>query len=769
MRRFLFTAITLISLATAIAQLQVALPMSVQRFMTDHKEGMFQPKGPLKALQDDSKRSIYAPPYELNGVEVVEAFIDIADRGVIQSLEAQGVIVNCEFDGFVTAQIPVDKLESIATMHGVLDVEISKVLELATDSTLCYTRAGEVLNGTEFGLPQAYDGSGVIIGIIDSGFDYQHLTYKQADNDSVTRIVRVYDPSNTTGNPVYVENRQLSGSVFMGEQIDTLTTDASGTHGTHTSSIAAGRPVEGYSGMAPGAEIVLCASRTLNTGIRETEVANCIKYIYAYADSVNKPCVISVSVSVNSGARDGNDKISKAVAQLTGPGRVFVISAGNTGRSDSYCSGPATVDKPLNILLGYKTDYSDEACYYRYLQLDTWVRSTSTRPVMKFHILDKQENRIVWESDPISPQKTINVSEVSDYFEADTTKDSLSYMSVVASLVVSSHKYDITARINNMRSKDIHWDAVQGHNVSRYQIGLSLYPPRLMYPTQADSCYFDSWMCSSYSLITPYPNDIHMSHVTAEGDTVWQPVSNYYATPNNNGSIITYAVHDSIISAGAYTARRSHYSLNEDRIIYTNSTLFDAVGFSGYELAGAGPTGQALPTISAPGVFVIAAGSRYSYFQWTDWHPDLVMRKDGYPYGAMSGTSMAAPTVAGIIAQWLQIDPTLSPGDIKRILAETAIKDEFTGSNPRFGPNGKIDAMAGVRYLLGIGDEPQLVLGDMNGNGECDMDDLSLMINYLLTDDSTGMDLDAGDIDRNGQVDMDDLAHIINLLLTGEV
>jgi hypothetical protein len=77
--------------------------------------------------------------------------------------------------------------------------------------------------------------------------------------------------------------------------------------------------------------------------------------------------------------------------------------------------------------------------------------------------------------------------------------------------------------------------------------------------------------------------------------------------------------------------------------------------------------------------------------------------------------------------------------------------------------------MAGVRYLLGIGDEPQLVLGDMNGNGECDMDDLSLMINYLLTDDSTGMDLDAGDIDRNGQVDMDDLAHIINLLLTGEV
>ena len=132
----------------------------------------------------------------------------------------------------------------------------------------------------------------------------------------------------------------------------------------------------------------------------------------------------------------------------------------------------------------------------------------------------------------------------------------------------------------------------------------------------------------------------------------------------------------------------------------------------------------------------------------------------------MTGTSMAAPTVAGIIAQWLQINPNLSTGDIKTILAETAIKDDFTATNPHFGSNGKIDAMAGARYILGITDEPTIIWGDLNGNEEVDMDDLTKMINYLLTDDSTDMNLVAGDINQSGGVEMDDLALLINILLT---
>ena len=76
--------------------------------------------------------------------------------------------------------------------------------------------------------------------------------------------------------------------------------------------------------------------------------------------------------------------------------------------------------------------------------------------------------------------------------------------------------------------------------------------------------------------------------------------------------------------------------------------------------------------------------------------------------------------------------------------------------------------MAGARYILGITDEPTIIWGDLNGNEEVDMDDLTKMINYLLTDDSTDMNLVAGDINQSGGVDMDDLALLINILLTNE-
>lgn len=767
MRRIFITVITIISLATAIAQLQSSLPSSVQRFLNDREEGLFNPSRLSRSAIDDAKRSAYAPPYQLNGVEVVDAFIDIADKSVIEALKEQGVIVNCEFDGFITAQIPVHLLKRVSNMDGVIDVEISKILEFCTDTTLVFTRAGEVLNGPEHGLPQAYDGTGVIVGVIDAGFDYQHLTYKRADNDSITRIVRVYDPNDTTGHPAFVGATQLKGSVFMGEQIDTLTTDViTGTHGTHTSSIAAGKPVEGYSGMAPGADIVLCTSRTLNIGITETQVANCIKYIFAYADSVDKPCVISVSVSLNNGQHDGTDKISKAVAQNVGPGRIFVISAGNTGSSNSYCSGASTLHKPFNMLIGYKNSHQDESCYYKYTWLDTWVRTRGAHPIVTFHILDKYDKRIVWESEPVNLTKTIDASEISDYFEADLTMDSVGYLYTMVTMT-NVGKYEVVSKINNLRCKDTIYNAYEDKFYSRYQIGISVYPPRVTYPNQTDSCYSDTWICTSNGLLCPYTNEVYFDAITENGDTVAQPVWDYYATPSNDCSIITYAANDSVISAGAYVARRSHYALNEGQVIYDYQyPLYDAPGFSAYEREGYGPTGKALPTISAPGYSVVAAGSRYSYFQWNGGHKDLVMRKDGFPWGIMSGTSMAAPTVAGIIAQWLQINPNLSPSDVKRVLAETAIKDEFTSTNLRFGPNGKIDAMAGARYLLGLPIEPELVIGDMNDNGELDMTDLSFMINYLLTDDATGMNLEAGDINQDGVVDMTDLALIINLLLT---
>ncbi len=57
-------------------------------------------------------------------------------------------------------------------------------------------------------------------------------------------------------------------------------------------------------------------------------------------------------------------------------------------------------------------------------------------------------------------------------------------------------------------------------------------------------------------------------------------------------------------------------------------------------------------------------------------------------------------------------------------------------------------------------------VGDLNSDGFVNMDDLAVMINYLLTSDATGINLTNADTNQEGGVTMDDLSTLINYLLT---
>ena len=760
------------------AQLRGMFSLSVNRFLDERDDYERLMRFDQTGTAAEAYPSQFAPTHMINGKEMIDAFIGIDNKAVIHTLRAHGVIVNCEFDDFVTAQVPVAKLTQVSNLKGVTDIEISKLMELCTDSTLSVTHAGQVINGTDYGLPQGYDGSGVIIGIIDTGFDYQHLAFRCADDTSRTRIVRVYDPLDTTGHVAMVNNNVLPGSIFMGEQIDTLVTDNwNGTHGTHTASIAAGMHVGGYGGMAPGAEIVLCSSRNLNIGISEVELVNSIKYIFSYADSVGKPCVISVSVSTYQGPHDGNDRISKAVAQTVGPGRIFVIAAGNNGSRNLYSHGKATTDKQINMLLAQDADFSaDNTFFYKNLWFDTWGRVKTVRPVVRFHILDKVTQHIVWQSDLISLYKKIDASEFSEYYAPDLAFDSVGYMSAIISIGNSS-KYEMQCYLHNLRCQQ-YTVSENGRLNSRYAIGASIYPPSSVYPRQPDSCYIDSWMCIGYRIRNNNNAPVFIDEVDENGDTISQMIENFYNWPSDYCSIGTYAVHDSVISAGAFVGRNSYYSLPQGKVVVDNNFLIGQHYVqTSYQREGYGPTGAALPTVTAPGVMVVAAGSRYSYFGQS-WHNARVMSYSGHTWGIMTGTSMAAPTVAGIIALWLQVEPTLAPGNVKNIIAQTAIKDEWTqdpSNGVRFGPNGKIDAMAGVRYLLNLQEpEPEPILGDVNDDGLVNVTDVTRLIAYLantVSEDQTyvsdGLPLNPvnADFNQDGLLNITDVILIISYLI----
>ena len=79
-------------------------------------------------------------------------------------------------------------------------------------------------------------------------------------------------------------------------------------------------------------------------------------------------------------------------------------------------------------------------------------------------------------------------------------------------------------------------------------------------------------------------------------------------------------------------------------------------------------------------------------------------------YATLSGTSMAAPHVSGIVAQLLQADPSLTPAEIEDVLEDTALKFDWGaryGRDPRNRDDsssfekghGLVDVLAAIRSL----------------------------------------------------------------------
>ncbi len=62
--------------------------------------------------------------------------------------------------------------------------------------------------------------------------------------------------------------------------------------------------------------------------------------------------------------------------------------------------------------------------------------------------------------------------------------------------------------------------------------------------------------------------------------------------------------------------------------------------------------------------------------------------------------------------------------------------------------------------------EPEFIPGDVDGNGQIEMDDLTKLINYLLTSDLTGIDPLGANVNGVGEIDMDDLTALVNKLLS---
>jgi hypothetical protein len=62
---------------------------------------------------------------------------------------------------------------------------------------------------------------------------------------------------------------------------------------------------------------------------------------------------------------------------------------------------------------------------------------------------------------------------------------------------------------------------------------------------------------------------------------------------------------------------------------------------------------------------------------------------------------------------------------------------------------------------------PSVIRGDVNDNGQVDINDVTVLINFVLSGDSTGVNLEAANTDQQGGVDINDVTALIARVLTG--
>lgn len=586
-------------------------------------------------------------------------------------LRAAGALIEGRLGEQLIISLPMDSIAALERIAGISRIDAGHKAWLKTDIARQETGVGKV-NGPQLPAQQtAYTGKGVTVCIADVGIDFQHPAFK--DSEGRSRIKAVYMMNDSQGRKFSYTDPEvgeitLPGSVYdTPELIAALTTDTPDeTHGTHTVGIAAGTlSPQGFGGMAPEADIVLIpitddTSTAFDDEYETFEYA--LAFATAYARQSGQPMVLSVSAASHDGPHNGTGTIPEAISAAS-KDLIPVFAAGNEGATEDGVGAHiyytfTEKDKEFKTILAAITESGDKSEPYLYMAEESAYTRQGNQAAMWFTLctLNQMNGRLTtrWTSDTVD----IRLGDDSALFilESKDNADLAKYFNGTVGIAAE--------------------DAGNGQ----------LHFKTLVSGTMRDVCLFI----------------LHCSGADGTAIDVWDNLGAMgslglkgYATGDGKMSGSDWTSTPDVISVGAYCTNTTERSF--DGNIDTSDEYRDGAiaSFSSY---GTMFNGVQQPVVCAPGVNIVSSINHYCVDDLSSVSEELMWQ--GYPYSAESGTSMACPVVGGIVALWLQANPTLSLDDVKQVLRETSRNDNFTTADPeRFG-YGKIDAAQGIAYIL---------------------------------------------------------------------
>jgi subtilisin family serine protease len=705
--------------SAGVAKLGLALQMVVDK-----------DPGPNELNQID--RGTRPAVFVRNEKVYVDALIEVDKKQIdeaVESLRRNGVEVRTVTpSGIVTASFPLSEANTVAGLGGIKGIEAARRLEMHMDQG----RGPEGLNVPGTYPVDAPTGAGVIVGVIDSGIDWKHADFRDANSD--TRILKVWDHSDHSSG--HEPPEESYGAYYDQAHINDCINGVAGTyceqrdthgHGTHVTGTAAGNGrarTEPYTsqyqlaGVAPEADIIFVKYDFEGDRNTTAHLVDAVAWIFKQAGTT--PCVINMSLGSDFGPHDGSTYEERAISDLTNdkdnPSKIVVSSAGNAGeaggRTPMHGDGTFPVGACSNITIEIDAN-SDAATEDDYIFFDIWYDGADSNRIQvttptgeKYPPNFAGANKRVWTTNGAAGAYSTPEGRIAVYNGGER-------------LGWDSDNGDHELYVEISDYSGVNQPAVGTWTICIYGLDAA-----------SDGAY-DGWHGTSYSLADapvyyeglPTDNESTIglpasahdiiaigAYTTRMGWQYWDAVSDTYGCQTyNEGPLAGYAsFYVDADSDGVYDRDYGgdcYYDSGSDEY----SEDFHTLAY----FSSRGPTrdGRTKPAVAGPGVGIASSLSADALDADIAANPDdryytarnLVIA-DG-KHVIMQGTSMSAPHATGAVALILALDGSLDPAGVRHILTSTARTDVFTGDIPKDNPSddwgyGKIDVAAALASIV---------------------------------------------------------------------
>lgn len=290
---------------------------------------------------------IYKYRFVLNGFALVGPAADL------EKLKALGQIASLETDGgFDRPKVFETQINTSTTGDSLKDRNSVKFIGAET------LHARKILN--QSGQSVALNGTGMKVGIIDTGIDYTHSMLGGVGSEALYKSI---DPS--VPNEAFPNTKVKGGVDLVGTEFNSASLNFSqhipkpdanpldeGGHGSHVAGSVAGLGdgVTSYNGVASGADLYAIKVFGAKGSTSDSVVIAGLEYA-ADPNGDGSPDDQLDVVNLSLGSSFGSAKIlyNEAIGNLSHGGTVVVASAGNEGNVDYITGAPAVSDEAISV------------------------------------------------------------------------------------------------------------------------------------------------------------------------------------------------------------------------------------------------------------------------------------------------------------------------------------------------------------------------------------------------------------------------------------